>query len=74
MSGRQGYQGGHYASQRNVLLVRLQGSSIPAKAAATLHTICAAAIAPKSQAIPYAHDFSVGLDPYTVAVVETRAE
>jgi alpha-L-arabinofuranosidase len=75
----------NYAAHRNVLLVRLQGASIPAKAAATLHTIRAAltdsasleypdAIAPKSQALPYANDFSVGLDPYMVAVVEIRAE
>jgi alpha-L-arabinofuranosidase len=75
----------NYAAHRNVLLVRLQGSSIPARAAATLHTIRAAltdsaslehpdAIAPKSQALPYANDFSVGLDPYMVAVVEIRAE
>ena len=75
----------NYASQRNSLLVRLQGSRIPTKAAATLHTINAQlsqsaslehpnAIAPKSRKLEYARDFTVDLDPYTVAVVEIRPE
>ena len=75
----------NYASQRNSLLVRLQGSKIPNKAAATLHTISAQltksaslehpdAIAPESRRLEYAKDFTVDLDPYTVAVVEIRAE
>jgi alpha-L-arabinofuranosidase len=51
----------------------------------TLHMICAQladsaslehpdAIAPKSQTIGYSKDFSLDLEPYTVAVVEIRAE
>jgi alpha-L-arabinofuranosidase len=75
----------NYASKQNSLLVRLQGSKIPNKAAATLHTIGAQlmksaslehpdAIAPESRTLEYAKDFTVDLDPYTVAVVEIRAE
>jgi alpha-L-arabinofuranosidase len=75
----------NYSAEKNTLLVRLQGSKVPTKAAATLHTVSAApmeaasiehpdAIAPKSRTIPYATDFSVDLEPYTVAVVEIRAE
>jgi alpha-L-arabinofuranosidase len=74
-----------YSAQRSVLFVRLQGSDLPAKAAATLHTISAGlmdsaslehpnAIAAVSRPFDYAKDFSVDLDPYTVAVVEIRAE
>jgi alpha-L-arabinofuranosidase len=75
----------NYAAERNVLLVRLQGASIPGKAVATLHTISAGlkdsasldhpdAIAPVSRTMHYAKDLTVELDPYTVAVVEIRAE
>ena len=75
----------NYSAQQSALLVRLLGSSIPNKAVATLHTISAAltasaslehpdVIAPKTRAIPYATDLSVDLDPYTVAVMEIRAE
>ncbi|MEP6756523.1 MAG: alpha-N-arabinofuranosidase [Chthonomonadales bacterium] len=75
----------NYRGERNTLLVRLQGHGIPAKATAQLHTITAGlmdsaslahpnAIAPISQPFNYAKDFSVELEPYTVAVVEIRAE
>jgi alpha-N-arabinofuranosidase len=75
----------NYRGERNTLLVRLQGKAIPEKASATLHTITAAltdaaslehpdAIAPVSRPFNYAKDFSVDLDPYTVAVLEIRAE
>jgi alpha-L-arabinofuranosidase len=74
----------NYTAQRNTVLVRLQGSQVPAKAVATLHTISAGltesaslerpdAIVPKSRTLQYAKDFSVDLEPYTVAVVEIRA-
>ena len=77
-------KGVNYSPQRNALLVRLQGSQIPTGATATLHTVSAQltqsaslehgdAIAPKSRAMPYAKDFTVDLDPYTVAVVEIQA-
>ncbi|HXS78609.1 MAG TPA: hypothetical protein VN753_20680 [Terracidiphilus sp.] len=75
----------NYSPQRNAVLVRLQGSRVPEKAVATLHTISAAltdsaslehpdAIAPKVQSLQYATDFAVDLDPYTVAVVDIRTE
>jgi alpha-N-arabinofuranosidase len=75
----------NYSAQRDSVLVRLQGSKVPGKAAATLHTICAGltdsaslehpdAITVKSRRIPFATDFAVGLDPYSVAVLESRAE
>ena len=75
----------NYRAERNTLLVRLQGAGVPEKGLATLHTITAGltdsaslehpdAIAPVSRALNYAKDFSVSLEPYTVAVVEIRAK
>jgi alpha-N-arabinofuranosidase len=74
----------NYAAQRNTLLVRLQGGSVPEKATATLHTISASlkdsaslerpdAIAPVSRALDYSKNLTLDLDAYTVAVVEIRA-
>ena len=74
----------NYRPQRNTLLVRLQGTGVPEKANASLHTITAGltdsaslehpdAIAQVTRPLNYAKDFSVDLDPYTVAVVEIRA-
>lgn len=75
----------NYEGKRNTLLVDLQGSRAFEKATATLHTITAGptdsaslerpnAIAPVSRALRYSKNFAVDLDPYTVAVVEIRAE
>jgi alpha-L-arabinofuranosidase len=75
----------NYRGERNTLLVRLQGKGIPEKATAKLHTITAGlmdtasldhpdAIATVSKAFQYAKDFSVDLEPYTVAVLEIQAE
>ncbi len=75
----------NYAGSPNTVLVRLQGASVPEKAAARLYTISAGpmdsaslenpdAIAPVSRTIDYAKDLAVELAPYTVAVVEIRAE
>jgi alpha-L-arabinofuranosidase len=75
----------NYRAERNTLLVRLQGAAAPEKAVATLHTITARptdvaslahpdAIAPVSRTLSYAKDLSVELEPYTVAVIEIRAE
>ena len=75
----------NYGAERNTLLVRLQGAGVPEKAVARLHTISAGlkdsaslehpdAIAPVSRTLNYAKDLTVDLDPYTVAVVEIRAE
>ncbi len=74
----------NYEGQRNTLLVRLQGGGVPARAVTTLHTIGAGlmdssslerpnAITPVSRTLNYSKDFSVELEPYTVAVVEIRA-
>ena len=75
----------NYQAERNTLSVRLQGASIPEKAAVKLHTITAGltdaasmehpdAIATVSRVLEYNNDFSVYLDTYTVAVVEIRSE
>jgi alpha-N-arabinofuranosidase len=75
----------NYEGKRNALLVRLQGARVPEKAVVRLHTISAGlkdsaslenpnAIAPVSRTLGYAKDLTIDLDPYTVAVVEIRAE
>jgi alpha-L-arabinofuranosidase len=75
----------NYRPERNTLLVRLQGAGTPVKAAATMHTVTAGltdsaslehpdAIVPRSRPLNYARDLTVDLDPYTVAVVEIRAQ
>ena len=75
----------NYERRRNTVFVRLQGANVPKKAVATLHTLSAGltdaaslehpnAIAPVSQTLTYSKDFSLDLDPYTVAVVEIRTE
>ena len=75
----------NYRPEQNTLLVRLQGARAPERATAALHTVTAGlsdsaslehpdAIAPVSRPLRYAKDLSIDLDPYTVAVVEIRAE
>jgi alpha-L-arabinofuranosidase len=75
----------NYAAEGNSLLVRLQGASVPKKAVVTLHTISAGlkdsasldhpdAIKSVSRTLSYATDLTVELTPYTVAVVEIRAQ
>jgi alpha-N-arabinofuranosidase len=75
----------NYEGQRNTLLVRFEGTRVPEKAVVTLHTISAGlvdsaslehpdAIAPVNRSLKYARDLTVELDPYTVAVLEIRAE
>ena len=75
----------NYGAERNTLLVRLQGAGVPGKAVARLHTLSAGlmdsaslehpdAITPVSRTLNYAKDLTVDLAPYTVAVVEIRAE
>jgi alpha-N-arabinofuranosidase len=74
----------NYQGQRNILLVRLQGADVPNNADVKLHTITARlldsaslehpnAVKAVSRSLEYARDFSVTLEPYTVAVVELRA-
>lgn len=75
----------NYEGRRNTLLLRLQGARAPGKATALLHTITAAltekasldrpdVIRPVSRTIEYSKDLTVELEPYTVAVLEIRAE
>ena len=75
----------NYQAKPSTLLVRLKGGAVPEKATATLHTITAGltetasldhpqAIAPKSRPLEYGRDLAVVLDPYSVAVVEIRAD
>jgi alpha-N-arabinofuranosidase len=75
----------NYEGRRNTLLVRLQGARAPEKATARLHTITAGltetaslerpdALRPVSRSIEYVKDLAVELEPYTVAVLEIRAE
>ena len=75
----------NYEGRRNTLLTRLQGARAPEKATARLHTITARlteapslerpdAIRLVSRPIEYVKDLAVELEPYTVAVLEIRAE
>jgi alpha-N-arabinofuranosidase len=75
----------NYGAERSTLLVRFQGDNAPKTAVARLHTLTAGlkdsaslehpdALAPVSRTLNYAKDLTVDLDPYTVAVVEIRAE
>jgi alpha-L-arabinofuranosidase len=75
----------NYEGRRNTLLIRFEGGRVPEKAAATLHTVGAGltdsaslerpdAIAPVTRSLKFAKGMTVELDPYTVAVLEIRAE
>ena len=59
----------NYEGQRSTLLVRLQGEGALEKASLDRPD----AIAPVSRTLDYANEFTVDLEPYTVAVVECRA-
>ena len=74
----------NYRSNRNTLLVRLQGKEVPERATATLHTITAklndqasleksSCIAPVSGPFAYATNLTIDIAPYTVAVLEIVA-
>jgi alpha-N-arabinofuranosidase len=75
----------NYEAKRNTLLVRLEGARVPERAVVSLHTVRAGlldaaslehpdAITPVSRTLNYAKDLTLDLEPYTVAVVEIRAE
>ncbi len=75
----------NYSADANTLLVRLRGESLPQRANVKLYTIAAQpnatasldhpdAFAPVSRSMEYARNFSVPMDPYSVTVVEIRAE
>jgi len=83
--GRMVIKAVNYSAGGNTLLVRLMGESLPQRAKVKLYTIAANqnataslehpdAFAPVSRSMEYARDFSVAMDPYSVAVVEIRAE
>lgn len=70
----------NYEGRRNILYVRLQGQGAPEKATGRLHTISAGltdsaslerpkVITPISRALNYSKEFSLDLEPYTVAVI-----
>jgi alpha-N-arabinofuranosidase len=75
----------NYQAHANTLLVRLQGSAVPERASATLHTITAGltdaasleqpdVIVPVARSLNYAKDLTIELNPHAVAVVEIRKE
>jgi alpha-L-arabinofuranosidase len=75
----------NYSIGSNTLLVRLRGKTLPQQARVMLYTIAAKpnataslehpdAFAPVSRSMEYARNFSVVMDPYSVAVVEIRQE
>ena len=75
----------NYQAQANTLLVRLQGSAVPERASATLHTIAAGltdsaslgqpdVIVPVARSLNYAKDLTIELSPHAVAVVDIRKE
>lgn len=75
----------NYRPERNTLLVHFQGAGVPEKATAKLHTVSAGlmdsaslerpdAITVVSRPQNYSKDFTLDLDPYSVAVLEIRAE
>lgn len=74
----------NYGNGPNTLLVRLQGENLPRRANVKLYTIAAKpnatasfehpdAFVPVGKSMDYAKNFSVAMDPYSVAVVEIRA-
>ncbi len=75
----------NYEGIRNILLARLQGSSVPQNANVKVYTLSAGLrdvcslenpdrIKPVVSTIPYTRDLMIELTPYTVAVVEIAAE
>jgi alpha-N-arabinofuranosidase len=75
----------NYKPQPNTLLVQLKGARAPEHAVASLHTISARlteiasvehpdAIAPIGRPFQYAKELAIDLAPYTVAVLDIRAE
>jgi alpha-N-arabinofuranosidase len=75
----------NYDEGRHPLLVRLQGSAVPRKARVTVHSVSAGLtdaasmaepdrIHPTEHTLAYGRDLTIDLEPYSVAVVEIRAE
>lgn len=75
----------NYEGNKNTLIVRLQGSTIPDNADVTLYTITAELmdkpsmsnpdkLDPVEKTIPYTKDMTIDLPPYTVALVEVNGK
>ena len=75
----------NYSGDTNLLLVRLQGSKIPANAKVRMYTLNATPtdspsmeypdkIKPVVSTIPYAKDLTLKLEPYSVLVAEISSE
>jgi alpha-N-arabinofuranosidase len=75
----------NYEGNRNTLLIRLQGSSVPVNAQVSIYTVKAELmdapslenpdrIKPVQSTIPYTRDLTIDMDPLTVIVVEIVAE
>jgi len=75
----------NYTGITNLLLVRLQGSMLPAKASMKLYTLSAGItdvpsmehpdkIRPVEHSMPYTRDLTIALAPFTVLVAEIVAE
>jgi alpha-N-arabinofuranosidase len=71
----------NYMGDANALLVRLEGSRIPANPTATMYTITAGlqdkasiehpdAIAPLAAPMPFSRDLTINLAPYSVALLD----
>ncbi|MEJ2006849.1 MAG: alpha-L-arabinofuranosidase C-terminal domain-containing protein [Acidobacteriota bacterium] len=75
----------NYEGSPNILLTRLQGSSVPANAQVKVYTLKAGLmnaaslenpdkIEPVETTMPYAHDLTIDLAPYSVTVIEIVAK
>ncbi len=75
----------NYTGESNLLLVRLQGSNIPANAKVMIHTVSATPtdapsmeqpdkIKPVTYSIPFTKDMTLKLEPYAVLVAEIAGE
>jgi alpha-N-arabinofuranosidase len=75
----------NYEDSPNTLLTRIQGSTAPDRATVTIYKLTAGLtdaptmenpnrIKPVESTMPYTRDMAIELEPYTVAVVEIRAE
>jgi alpha-L-arabinofuranosidase len=75
----------NYDEQRNTLLVRLQGSTVPARATVKAYTLNAGLtdapsmeqpdkIQPVQTTLPFARNLTIELPPHTVSVVEITAD
>ncbi len=75
----------NYEAEKNLLLARLQGSTVPRNADVKVYTVSAGIndacsienpdkIKPVVKTMPYVRDLTIELAPYTVAVVEITSE